>query len=581
MLSRLLAHWRLLTIAAILSAALLALHAVSGTPAGASYILNLPWFNAFNNAFWAGDLYPRFSFDFWYGLGGLDFYFYAPLPFWFSSTVGQVTCPGCAPHTTFAVSGAWMVIFAGISFFVFARRFFSVPWAGFGGLLYAVLPYHYINDWYWRQSIGEVLAAAIIPLLALSIIRLSADKKGGAMFAICLAALALAHLPSFLIGCHLFALIILWKIFQRQSDWRARGVEFARFAGWGLLGVSLCALYWIPALGLLDTVSPEILFSEFANPADWLFLDGRPEPDPFTSLVAKVCLGLVIVAAWCAYRILRRSNANRDLQVWIFAPSLFAFLMLTPLAYPIWEYWILSTVQFPFRPLVFADLSVGLAAIVIAKNVVQASDSTIRRSGAVLSAFAITALSVAYLAQAPKVLEMVSDAKAFNGAFERAGGPEFIPPRMTDRAREVLNETAQPGMTSNQRYAIFFKAMEQNLLDAEATLVADAPGAVWDKAGPDQVTLSVDLDTAATVRVPIAAWPYWRAKTASGDVLAVSEDADLGLLSVALPRGASTVTFYRIETQYERAGRWLSTLGALILLIYLGWTWRRRKHELA
>ena len=145
MFSNVAAHWRVASIAGVFSAALLALHAYTGTPAGASYIYNLPWFNSFNNAFWAGDLYPRFSFDLWYGLGGLDFYFYAPMPFWFSSTVGQVTCPGCAPHTTFAVSGAWMVILAGLSFFVFARRFFSVPWAGFGGLLFAVFSLYQNN----------------------------------------------------------------------------------------------------------------------------------------------------------------------------------------------------------------------------------------------------------------------------------------------------------------------------------------------------------------------------------------------------------------------------------------------------
>ena len=581
MLSNLLSHWRLLTIAILSSIALMALHVWTGTPAGASYILNLPWFNAFNNAFWAGDLYPRFSFDFWYGLGGLDFYFYAPLPFWFSATIGQVTCPGCAPHTTFAVSGAWMVIFAGVSFFVFARRFFSVPWAGFGGLIYAVLPYHYINDWYWRQSIGEVLAAVFIPLLALSIIRLSAEKKGGAMFAICLAALAVSHLPSFLIGCHLLALIIVWKIFTREADWRARAIQVARFAGWGLLGVSLCALYWIPALGLLDTVSPEILFSDFANPADWLFFDGRPEPDPFTSLVAKVCLGLVLVLTWCAYRILRKSEADRDLKIWIFGPSLFAFLMLTPLAYPIWEYWILSTVQFPFRPLVFADLSVGLATILIAKNFFEKRETVQRRAALLLSGLAIAAFGVAYAAQAPKVSEMVRDAKAFDGGFERSGAPEFIPPRMTDRGRVVLNETAKPGMTSNQRYAIFFKAIEQNYLEAEALLDAQAPEVQWQRPSHNQFTLTADLDAPRTISVPIAAWPYWRAKTANGESLAVGAEADLGLLTVDLPQGQSAVEFYREESGHERAGRWLSTLGWLILFGYFAWALLRRKASTA
>ena len=68
-----------------------------------------------------------------------------------------------------------------------------------------------------------------LPLIALSTIRLIEDKKGGVLFALSFAALALSHLPSTLITLHLLAGIGVWMLL-REDNWRERLQFIARFS---------------------------------------------------------------------------------------------------------------------------------------------------------------------------------------------------------------------------------------------------------------------------------------------------------------------------------------------------------------
>ena len=257
MIDRLKRHWRL--IALLLAVALLVLHGSLGAPFGHSYRHNMPWFDAFNQAFWAGDLYPRFLPDLWYGLGGVDFYFYAPMPFWITSILGTASCPGCEAHTVLSLGGAWMILLSMLSFFFLARRFFTANWAGFSALIYGVLPYHYLMDWFIRQAVGELAALIFVPLLILATIRLIEEKRGGILFALSFAGIALSHLPTALMAVHLVAIIALWQALTRYADWMLRLLILTRFALWGGLGAALSAFYWLPAIALLGDVSPAML----------------------------------------------------------------------------------------------------------------------------------------------------------------------------------------------------------------------------------------------------------------------------------------------------------------------------------
>lgn len=569
-------NWRLVSCAFGLSLALLIFHGFSGTPEGESYKFNLPWFDAFRSSFWAGDLYPRFLPDLWYGMGGYDFFFYAPLPFWISTLLGEATCPGCDSGTVFALGGAWMIILSGIAFFPLARRFFPSHWAGYGAILYAVLPYHYLIDWFDRQAVGEVAAMIFLPLIALSMIRLVEEKKGGMLFALSFAALALSHLPTTLITLHLLAGIGLWTIIQ-QGEWRDRFELIARFSIWGGLGVVLSAFYWMPALGLLNSVSPDMLATDFYTPTAWLFLDGQPEISPERALVMKWALALVVVIAGASAFILRGQSAPRALYVWIIAPSIFAFFFMTIFSYPVWEYWILNRVQFPWRSLVVADLSIALGAITIARSVFRAPAGDDVRRNRLFAAISAVVLTLTVTVQLPKVANTVEAGNALSGAHKPVGTPEYVPPEFLQPALQRFRATVTDAETGDDRYDLFFAEMENSIADAFRRLQDDAPGATLIALPHDKVQLRVDLALSGIVRVPLLAWPHWRATTDEGAPLTLGVDAALGLITVSLPAGPSMIEFHIAETLPQKVGSTISLIALILLAIGTVFATYRRK----
>ncbi len=557
---------RLTACALILSLALLVFHGVAGTPEGESYKFNLPWFDAFRSSFWAGDLYPRFLPDLWYGMGGFDFYFYAPLPFWIAAVLGEASCPGCDSGTVFALGGAWMVILSGVTFFLFARRFFDTAWAGFGAIVYALLPYHYLIDWFDRQAVGEVAAMIFLPLIALSMIRLIEDRKGGAVFALSFAGLALSHLPTTLITAHLLAVLGMWAM-VREAEWHARARLAARFAIWGMLGVALSAFYWLPALGLLSSVSPDMLATDYYTPSAWLFLDGRPEISPERALIMKWALGLVVASAVASGLILRHRKASPALTMWIVGPSLFAFFFMTVFSFPIWEFWILNRIQFPWRTLVVADLSIALAAVVIVREVIQTRTGDEVLKLRILAAATGLVLFSTLFVQAPKVTSAIQSSAALNGGFKPVGTPEYVPPEFLQPALERFRATVTDTDTGDARYDLFFAEMERSIADAYAALQADAPGATLIARPHDRVLLQVDLAEPTTVRVPLFAWPHWQAQTNDGEALPVDTDAALGLVTLALPAGRSEIEISIAETAPQKLGSSISALALVLLLL--------------
>lgn len=563
------AHWRLGAIFVVFSIGLLILHAVLGTPDGNSYKFNLPWFEGFNAAFWGGDLYPRYLSNLWFGLGAADFYFYGPLPFWMAALLGPVSCPGCSTSAMFSVAGAWMIILSGVFFFLFARRYFATAYAGFGAMVYMVLPFHYFMDWYDRQTIGEVAAMMVLPLLALATSKLIEDRKGGVLFALSFAAIALSHLPTTLIVIHLLAALVTWSVLTRSPTWRDRAEMMVRFAAWGALGTALSAIYWLPALALLDSVSPDMLYTEFYDASKWLLLDGQPELTEQISNAIKACLLVVVVTALCAWWVLRqRPETPSTLMLWIVGPSLFTAFLMTVFSYPIWEMWILNRIQFPWRTLTVADLSIALSAIVVARYLVETRGTILAQRARLLAAVCATALVFAYIPQVERTAETIEHSLARGGDFDPVAVPEYVPPLLLEPALERFRARISEQTPNEARYVIFFDEMRRTREQAFERLQQDAPGAVFSVQQHDRSRLQVTLSAPARVRLPIAVWPYWRARLADGTDLPLISDPETGLFSVDLPAGRSDIAFRVIETGPQKLGSGLSLIALLILLAH-------------
>ncbi len=548
----------------LVAGALVLFHGWTGVPGGASYRHNIPWIEGFHAAFWSGDLYPRRISGLWYGLGGLDFYFYAPVPFWVSSLAGPVLAPGQGADGALAAGGAVMIALSVVSFHAFARQFYSHRLALAGALIYAILPYHYMTNWFIRQAVGEVAAMAIIPLVALGAVKLlKTPRSGGRLLACSFAALTFSHLPSALLTLFFIAVIVTILIVRDRQSWADAARRAAPFALWGGLGAALAALYWLPALVLLKDVSPDLLFNAYATPTNWFVLDGRPEPNSVTMSVVRMQLAAAVLAA-LALVCLRR-KASKNAMAWALGPLVFGLVMMTPISTPLWTHTPLQAVQFPWRSNVIVDLGLALALCEIARQWASAQKG--RAMPAALGGALLLAIMATGATALPHAGAAIERGHMLDGASPATGAAEYIPPG-TFRAINARYLAADPnGRSSESQYNSWFYHAERVRDEALANAASDAASVTLLNVSGQTVRVSVDMGVdSGDLRVPVPYWRHWQARLdASGKELSLRPDTDLGMTMITLPAGQSRVTLHLPPTAIERLASAISLLAVFLL----------------
>src|SRR5260370_5280521 len=90
----------------------------------------------------------------------------------------------------------WIVLmFAGAAMYRLAREWLPARDALFAAAFYALNPYHLLIV-YWRSAYAELLAAPLLPLLLLCLLRLQAGFRPTLWFSLTLAAAWLTNLPA-------------------------------------------------------------------------------------------------------------------------------------------------------------------------------------------------------------------------------------------------------------------------------------------------------------------------------------------------------------------------------------------------
>src|SRR5581483_10719199 len=141
-----------------------------GTPSGHDFEFHLDSWIEVLGQWRQGILYPRWAALAHYGYGEARFIFYPPSSWTLGALLGAVL-----PWRFVPGAFTWLVLVAaGSSMFLLARRWFSREDAIFAGALYAANPYHLVIV-YWRSAYAELLAGVLIPLLVLNVIRASED----------------------------------------------------------------------------------------------------------------------------------------------------------------------------------------------------------------------------------------------------------------------------------------------------------------------------------------------------------------------------------------------------------------------
>jgi hypothetical protein len=327
----------------------------------------------------AGDLYPRWAPDFYYGYGYPIFNYYAPLTYYVANLFDLL------PQTDI-VGGVKLVFVLGLAgaaglTFLFVRDWLGPRPALLAAALYLFSPYVFFIDPYMRGVLAESFSLGLFPGVLWAFRRLLEDgrRRWWILGAILLAALIMSHN---LLGVVFTGLLLLYLCWELGSRWimRRRSTPHESAPGWPLagrvllvlvLGLGLSAIFWLPVALERDQVQLSLTgpgHFDFHN--HFLSVGQLLAPSPVLDLGAVAPrfafnLGwpqwLLALAGLLALR--WRDRDRHFLSGFFLFCSAGLILLLLPVSTPIWESVPeMAFLQFPWRLLGPVALTLSLTA---------------------------------------------------------------------------------------------------------------------------------------------------------------------------------------------------------------------------
>jgi hypothetical protein len=329
----------------------------------------------------AGDLYPRWAPDFYYGYGYPIFNYYAPLTYYLSNLFDL--WPGSD-----IVGSVKLVFILGLAGAAAGVYLFVRDWVGprpglLAAGLYVFSPYVFFVDPHMRGVLAESFSLGLFPLALWVYGRLLMDgrRRWLVLGAILQAALIMTHN---LLAAVLTALLVAyvawrggWRLFQ---SWRQRGPR-ASLAPWWIpfgraflvmaLGIGLSAIFWLPVLqergdvhltltgpGHFDFHNHFLTLDELLAPSSTLDLGAAAPHFALNLGAAQWLLALLALPA-----LIWGPPGQRRLTGFFVLCSVGLVVLMLPISAPIWEMVPgMALLQFPWRLLGPVGVALSMTA---------------------------------------------------------------------------------------------------------------------------------------------------------------------------------------------------------------------------
>src|SRR5580765_4507208 len=254
-----------------------------------------------------GIVYPRWAALAHWGYGEARFLFYPPASWTVGAALGALL-----PWKLVPGAYSWLALtLAGVCMYRLAREWLPAQDALFAAALYAVNPYHLLIV-YWRSAFAELLAAALVPLLLLRILRLNENGIRPVLWlSLILTAAWLTNAPA-AVMIHYSAAGLAAVLAVLERSWR----PLARTALAVALAAGLAAFYLIPAAYEGSWVNIGEVLAPGVRPQDnFLFTTvADPEHNRFNLLVSTIAAAEIAglaVAIWFS-----RAWRSRQRSAW-------------------------------------------------------------------------------------------------------------------------------------------------------------------------------------------------------------------------------------------------------------------------
>jgi len=499
-----------------------------------------------------GIFFPRWTEWANYGFGEPRFIFYPPLSWMLGAALGFVL-----PWN--AVPGIFIVMaqtVAGLCSFALARRFLPVSAALFGAACYAANPYALLIV-YMRSDFAELLACALMPLVALTALQLCGLRENRrrslpramGFFAVAFAGVWLSNAPAGVIASYSVAFIFAWAAVEEKSLrplWRGAG---------GLaLGFGLTSFYLLPGAYEQRWVNIAQALSSGLQPSDnFLYtMINDPEHNVFNWIASSVAI-LLVVMTWIAGIAAHRKTAQatestetRKLwRVLLLLSAAATILMIHPSAV-FWEHLPkLRFVQFPWRWMaVLAVPYAGFLAAVVARRRVLWI-----WGAAVIVVIGGTATFLVRSAwwdseDIPVLQEAIANDQGFEGTdeYDPAGDDHYNLPEKTPRVQILPVEDSEASAPKAEVRIARWSAEEKDL----------------------RVTSSQPL----RVGLRLLNYPAWRVEV-NGKAVTPQHPETNGQMILPLSPGPQRITAKFVRTRDRKLGIALSLVAMLTLLALL------------
>src|SRR5215470_10383170 len=334
-----------------------------------------------------GIVYPRWAALAHWGYGEARFVFYPPASWTLGAALGFVL-----PWKLVPAAYCWIALsLAGFSMYRLARQWLPVPDALFAAAFYAVNPYHLVIV-YWRGAFAELLAASLLPLLLIAILKLREPGASPALvLALVLAAAWLVNAPAALMIHYSAAgLALLLSLHDRSWKPLLRGTVAV------ILGAGLASFYLLPAIYEERWINIGEVLAAGVRPQDnFLFtITTDADHNRFNFLISSVALAEIFALAAAVWFSRAERRRHRPFGLLVAAWGAATALLLFSLSQPLWQYLPkFRYVQLPFRWLLCLNAMLALLITLAFR----------RRAARILGSAAMLAaiLFVAYRIQPP------------------------------------------------------------------------------------------------------------------------------------------------------------------------------------
>ena len=515
-----------------------------GSPSGHDFEFHLySWLEVL--AHWKqGIFYPRWAWLAHFGYGEPRFVFYPPASWLLGSALSAIF-----PWTIASSVYIWIVLVAaGASMFLLARRWLNRRDAIFAAALYAANPYHLVIV-YWRSAFAELLASCLLPLLVLLVLR-AAEQGWRTIVPLAgvLAAAWLTNAPAALMAHYSLALLLLVVAWQRRS-WRVLltgGVAVA-------LGLLLSAFYLLPVIYEQKWINIGEAVSPGSSPQDnFLFIHTTDAVhDAFNRVVSWIALAEIVAtlgAAWAARRWAQndeREQIASEIRVrprailwyamtaWAAACTLF----MVPISGPLWDHLPkLRFMQFPWRWLLCLSMIFTLLLVLGVRR-------WWIRFGVCLTILLV--IVAGWWRIQPPWWDTAADLREMQDNMESGAGYEG-----TD---EYTPLGADPAAVDKDAPQIAVDGLERAKIHISQ----------WNA---ESKLFSAEMSAPANLALRLFNYPAWRVEV-NGRVVRAGTREGTGQMLVPVGAGANRVQITFTRTWDRRLGGWISAVAVFLIVV--------------